>query len=105
MVDVRRPKSLWCQTVVIFIIRQETLLFLGYMQRGVEIRHASERDEWDNKTSSNSTRLPRTRSHDFFDLTPTASYPFLIHDAMISRTPCHVVSLSCIHAAAADLVK
>jgi hypothetical protein len=39
MVDVRRPKSLWCQTVVIFVIRQETLLLGGYMQRGVEIRH------------------------------------------------------------------
>jgi hypothetical protein len=46
MVDVRRPESFWCQTCVIFVIRQETLLLGGYMQRGVEIRHAS---EWDNK--------------------------------------------------------
>jgi hypothetical protein len=46
MVDVRRSESLWCQTGVIFVIRQETLLFGGYMQGGVEIRHAS---EWDNK--------------------------------------------------------
>jgi hypothetical protein len=59
MVDVRRPKSLWCQTGVIFVIRQETLLFGGYMQRGVEVRHASEWDGWDNKRVQNSTRLPR----------------------------------------------
>lgn len=46
MVDVRRPESFWCETGVIFVIRQETFLSGGYMQRGVEIRHGS---EWDNK--------------------------------------------------------
>jgi hypothetical protein len=39
MIDVHRPESLWCQTGIIFIVRQETLLFGGYMQRGVEIGH------------------------------------------------------------------
>ena len=42
MVDVRRPESLWCQTGVIFVIGQETLLFWGYMQGGVEIGHSGE---------------------------------------------------------------
>jgi hypothetical protein len=45
VVDVPRPESLWRQTGVILIIRQKTLLSGGYMQRGVEIRHAR---EWDN---------------------------------------------------------
>jgi hypothetical protein len=66
-VDVRRPESLWCQTGVIFVIGQETLLFGGYMQRGVEIRHAS---EWDNnnKRAKFEFDASTTRSHDFFDL-------------------------------------
>jgi hypothetical protein len=65
MVDVRRSEPLWCQTGVIFVIRQETFLFWGYMQRGVEIRHASERDnKWPKfKLDASSA----ARSHDFFD--------------------------------------
>jgi len=31
IIDVCRPESLWCQTGVIFIIRQKLLLFGGYV--------------------------------------------------------------------------
>jgi hypothetical protein len=62
MVDVRGPESLWRQTGVIFVIRQETLLSGGYMQRGVEIRHAS---DWDNKRAKFIFDASTTRSRDF----------------------------------------
>jgi hypothetical protein len=82
IIDVRRPKSLWCQTGVIFVIGQKALLFGGYMQRGVEIRHGNKKQKF--KFCDAST----TRSHDPAPAQKLGRFLSMKHESHCRILPC-----------------